>query len=817
MPIRLLFFVPLLFCATIFAQDTAVQSEAARFAKEAEFLRKQERYEAAVEKAETAAALDPKNVQYAKELANSLVLKATVTMHPMLVRASFTAPNSYPKVERNGMDAALQLARQALDVIHSIPDAYIGSIISGQLFEDLTTLRSHFVAIAKIQHPDLKGEVDRFNRNVLEHWKQSYDSVSKNVKDEKNFEKFCFFTYWLPCVRHQPESDAAVMYEKMIADLVRFSKRWPDNARAYYAARELCSEFAAFAAAYRTSGYTNSIVDASLERSYKTMESASIPVFSINGWIARNKINAQIGPHKGDKEATQRRFKNLKAKLESLPNNLQIYDYSILYDEAAVLVHYGDKNESIRSAVEILETANTRNEFARRLTATTHFLFATDKKSLDHFKDELPRLAMMFDKQVELAANFGEEEQKDIKMRLAFRNLFATASETARPWLREIPIVADPHRYYRRVLVHDDKLYVFFEEIDFDEYGRQIGSQRIRVDEFDLKLYTYKKGKPFPCVLRGGSSHSPATLRYDAACADNHNVYYGAYGGGVVVFPHGDSTPWTLTVEDGLPSDFVQAVEILNGKLYVGLGEEKKASWLIVIDVKTRQWDILASSNAKEGKFPFYNLSPAPRFGLFVTDSKRNRLLLAVEPNDHKNLGGLWTINGETGEIDRTYPFPFAHIMHGHILSDGDRMLLNVGGSWPGTFMIDLASSNPQAGAVELLTTTCKEYRETENWKLLTAKIPAYGVQQGTIWKGYLWGVLYCMDPKDQQKFSAEWQWARVSVDGKTDFELLRPIERPPEAAKYPWTPDIVCLPMPNGKGLIVGNYQYLSLLLFEP
>ena len=779
------------------AEDAALRTEAARFAKEAEFLQKQKRYEAAVEKAETAVAIEPNNDQYLNRLAESLINQAADVIHPSLVNTSFSSPEGYPKVERNGMQKGLQLAWRAFDVIHRNP---------GYAFH-LTQLRKKFVDLAAIQHPDLQADVDKLNKAVLEHWRsEHYEATLKNVRDEKSFEKFAGVVL---NGRHnvccQSTLDAVVMYEKMIGDFAGFSRHWPQAKDADNAVRHFCRDFAECAAAYRASWNKNAAVDASLERSYKMLESGPNPVFTICGWLIRNKIDMQFARSNEDHVASQRWIDNVKTALASMPKDLPFADYSMMYDEAAWLLFFAKNwNESIRNGIAIMQTANHRQEFTGRLVLETMVKLAFPEYR-DKFKDDLPQFVTVFEKQIELAAWVDVKQHQSLRARLASDHFLESSDgkTKARPWTKEVPIyTTQTPNNLRRILLHGETLFIFV----VDNWPA------LRIDEFDLKSHTYKNGQPFPCPKRDATVRYPATSRYDSACVDNRNVYFGSYGNGIVVFPRDDSSPWTLTVEDGLPSDFVQAVGILNGKLYAGLGEEGKASWLIVVDLETRRWEILSSSNAREGKFPFCNLSPAPRFGLFIADSKRHRLLLAVEPGTHKNLGGIWTIDGKTGGIERTYPFAFGPIQHGHILADGDRLLLEADHA---NFLIDLAETNPSSNTVTLFTFPNKEYREKENWKLLDAKIPGYWLSRGTVWNGYLWGCLMCKDDKERQKFGDTSYWARVSIDGKSGIEMLRPIVIPSKDERVLWTPDVVCLPAPDGKGLIVSDRWHVSLLLF--
>ena len=115
-----------------------------------------------------------------------------------------------------------------------------------------------------------------------------------------------------------------------------------------------------------------------------------------------------------------------------------------------------------------------------------------------------------------------------------------------------------------------------------------------------------------------------------AACADGEAVYVATNGAGIVVFPLKKGLPRRIGLDDGLPSNKVTSVGVLDGKIYAGVGE----GYLISYDLEARRCDVLASSRRKQKLSPFDDRAPF-RVPSLVADLSRQRIVFVIGD-------GLW-------------------------------------------------------------------------------------------------------------------------------------------------------------------------------
>jgi hypothetical protein len=222
----------------------------------------------------------------------------------------------------------------------------------------------------------------------------------------------------------------------------------------------------------------------------------------------------------------------------------------------------------------------------------------------------------------------------------------------------------------------------------------------------------------------------------------------------------------------------------MQGKLYLGLADEQRRTWIIAVDLKTKKWETLASSAATEGTSPFANMSPGPQFCAFFEDVERNRLLMFVNglhPRVHKDkakLSGLWSIDGKTQEFTHLSNYTLAGILPGHVLAGDTRILF--GNQRGDTMLLDLNNVG------SLQTTSVRTL--------------------GTLYDGYFWGVL------TPSVYSGEEIWGRIAADGQSEREQLVF----PELLKMGIPQSVFCRFTSDGKSLIVGDGFSLILLRFE-
>ncbi len=163
------------------------------------------------------------------------------------------------------------------------------------------------------------------------------------------------------------------------------------------------------------------------------------------------------------------------------------------------------------------------------------------------------------------------------------------------------------------------------------------------------------KGTPIPLALMKLPFSSELTSFPVDIALDDHAVYVACPENGVVIFPR-DGTPATiLTTTQGLPSNKVQAVAALDGKLYIGYGviyvARGESGYFAVYDLKTKQTTLLASSPRKEKLSPFDD-SHSFDVLLLAADPKKHRILAYIAHYGDQGvcdpLTGLWQFDPAT-------------------------------------------------------------------------------------------------------------------------------------------------------------------------
>lgn len=116
------------------------------------------------------------------------------------------------------------------------------------------------------------------------------------------------------------------------------------------------------------------------------------------------------------------------------------------------------------------------------------------------------------------------------------------------------------------------------------------------------------------------------------ACIDADNYYLGT-SHGVLIFPKSSGSAEILDENNGLPSDEVTALDVLDGKLYVGLGE---SGYMVSYDLKTRQSQALCSARRQERLSPFDNGSPL-HIKIITADKTNHQIVFLT---DQRGGGG---------------------------------------------------------------------------------------------------------------------------------------------------------------------------------
>jgi hypothetical protein len=727
-------------------------AEAARFLRESVFQTNHHRYEAALEKAEVAFALAPDNIVYRRNLVSTLFSQASDTSFPDSGWGN-RGPNN-PNLSKATVEQARQaihLAERAQDLYESKNMESIFPIIRHILYG----IYEKFSRLAK-QFPELKGEINEFQRRALRHGMETrFHAERAKVTDRDQYLRFVQSALWdtltyVFCQQSPP--DLAEPFEMLIDDTLRSVEQWEiDIGESSHGV-----SFAGQASAYRSllNAFIKTVAlnralpenerkkesDDIYERIIRRLEGDSRPMLQYYAWIARNKPYTLQNPPKALDY-----FWALKSRISEIPLGTHHNDYSVFYDElhrvvsSALGSNFVENGITTRASSEtlcahIMEFAASRDEIAE---APCFWLMQClpganlQTYNRQYLETIIPRCKKAIADQIAIAKKKDVAIAEAITARAVRDKWYTPPIESElenlpRLWKEEIVLIQEkeypPDVQRPFATLGDDQILRPFFKGNRLYFFTLPHIHQLRLDSVDLETLKVERGKdvsnPISWSFGGGINFEALELHYYGSrmCpgfVDEKNAYFGMRKDGLRAIPLDGSETWTLTVEDGLPSGCVQAVGSINGKLYVGLGEENKGTWLIVVDLESRNFEILSSSTAKEGKAPFFDLSPPPQFVEFRPDFEQNRLLVSVRLRPPLGNTTDWSINGETGQFTK------------------------------------LESNVRPPNFADVICFKVIEY------------------------KGYLWGTFRTKGPGDDRVKPI--MWGRIALDGKSPFEPLAP------------------------------------------
>jgi hypothetical protein len=132
-------------------------------------------------------------------------------------------------------------------------------------------------------------------------------------------------------------------------------------------------------------------------------------------------------------------------------------------------------------------------------------------------------------------------------------------------------------------------------------------------------------------------------------CIANGRYFVATRDQGIFAFALDGTDVAQFSTTNGLPSNYVQRIAVIDNQLYAGLGQYVREAYLIVLDLKTNQSTLIASSRRKDVQTPFDNLPPWSIRAL-LPDPNRQRMLFVIE-TAAKGLSGLWEIDVQTRRL----------------------------------------------------------------------------------------------------------------------------------------------------------------------
>jgi hypothetical protein len=298
-----------------------------------------------------------------------------------------------------------------------------------------------------------------------------------------------------------------------------------------------------------------------------------------------------------------------------------------------------------------------------------------------------------------------------------------------------------------------------------------------------------------------------ANLDVERAACFGAGCYFAATGSGLFIFPTNGGPVLHLGASNGLPSEDIQAVAFLDGKLYIGAGEVEHNGYLASYEPATRQIAILASSRRGERLSPFDDQAPFYTLCL-AADTLRHRLVMAVStviiPNNKLPAVtpgmGIWSYLPSTGEYKRLAPLRLATLstmlMHGQTWAGlADANTLTVKGV-SGIALFDLRDDRFLSVSYPLAD---KTNATMTPWQTPTPGNPG----QFTVANGPFFlcdGWFYAARPFERKPLP----------DGRTE-------QFPPLRTDYPFEPKESLQLLEDGKHVLAADQYSLWLLELNP
>jgi hypothetical protein len=219
----------------------------------------------------------------------------------------------------------------------------------------------------------------------------------------------------------------------------------------------------------------------------------------------------------------------------------------------------------------------------------------------------------------------------------------------------------------------------------------------------------------------------PPNCSSNSGAAISEDCYYlSSRGIGIMAFPLDGRAGFFINAKNGLPTEHVDSLAYLDGKLYAGLGD---GGYIIRYDLKASRCDVIASSRRKGKQSPLDDdlVWEAP---CMIADASRHRIVLLAG-----GLGkcGIWQVNS-AGVVSQLYQT--SQIAFGDWFSelDGNHVIMSTN-SW--ILDMDLRKDqptvlhkNPFVAIGPAITPASASI--TPN----VALFPPYMVHDGWLWSG---------------------------------------------------------------------------------
>jgi hypothetical protein len=238
-------------------------------------------------------------------------------------------------------------------------------------------------------------------------------------------------------------------------------------------------------------------------------------------------------------------------------------------------------------------------------------------------------------------------------------------------------------------LIQDERLIA----VGFGDSDLSYPQGLIRVLEYNTKTGAQTIGPQIRCPLKEITLGvlAPQSLNFPTAIVEN-SLFIGTSNQGICVYNLTDQTHRWITIEENLPSESVQELVQLNGKVYALLGSVS-GGFFVSIDAETLSLNVIASSVRSVQQTPLDNLvETSETIRSMLADPERNRVYFYF--NRPAQVQGLWSFDPDAGQFEKLidlgayvivlqsteYGFLLTRAVHGRV-SQHQTILV----SWDGT------------------------------------------------------------------------------------------------------------------------------------
>jgi len=240
---------------------------------------------------------------------------------------------------------------------------------------------------------------------------------------------------------------------------------------------------------------------------------------------------------------------------------------------------------------------------------------------------------------------------------------------------------------------------------------RDLSSAHYGIIQLSSETLMPKSSHLFPSAIKYEAENRNARVSYNnnrpAVIADEANVYIGFPQSGIlVVSSNGNSR--ILNEENGLASNNIREMQLLDGKLYAVIGAQYGDSGLMEVDLKSGVSTILFSTKSKELK---KEIDGKPIRGIAADSARHGLWMIAGERNGFRQLYLFYPRDGNLRRVENAS-------IRSALLGDAEefnslRKLsddLVIGGYW------DVVTINTKTEMASLLLSTIERPSAKSKW-----------------------------------------------------------------------------------------------------